>query len=242
MVYSPEDLTKKFSLYRVGKVYWKKETGVKPRTVFLRQVAKNNLGRANEIISIARDLRKLGLPVPHQGLVDVPGRLSTKYYIATEAFFKGRGRSKIVPFNKPFFGIFAQPYPTLLRRLSLHKNEAVIKELASCVVKIVNSGFSIHGLDVFGLYKKKDGTLGLVIHDLEAISHPNKAEWPLSAAMGLKKVYLEAATVWSPARHLSGLKLKDPRLKLFWGTIMEQLAEPVNKELDFAWSLSGSAY
>ncbi|MDD5162961.1 MAG: hypothetical protein PHD95_02020 [Candidatus ainarchaeum sp.] len=119
MPYSPEGLTKKFSLYRVGKVYWKREAGVKATKVFLRPVSKAGLVDARELISIARDLRKLGFNVPHQGLVSVPGRFSTKYYVATEAFFREGTHSKIKPFNKPFLGLFSHRYPTLLRKLSI---------------------------------------------------------------------------------------------------------------------------
>ena len=242
MPYAPEGLTKKFSLYRTGKVYWKKGTGVKATRVFLRPVSRAGLADARELISIAHDLRRLGLPVPHQELVSAPGRFATKYYVATEAFFRKGVRSKIEPFNKPFLGLIPHRYPNLLRKLSIEKDSDLIKELASCVVKIANSGFEIRGLDVFGFYKKKNGKWGLIIHDLESISKPDKGFWPVSAGMGLKEVYTDAGAVWDPVRRLAGLKPKDPRLDLFWRTIKENLSEPIKRELEYAWSLSGSTY
>lgn len=80
----------------------------------------------------------------------------------------------------------------------------------------------------------------MVIHDLESISRPDKDFWPISAGMGLREVYDDAALVWGPVRHLAGVQAKDPRLALFWRTIKENLAEPIKKKLDLAWSLSGN--
>ncbi|VVB75456.1 Uncharacterised protein [uncultured archaeon] len=232
-IYSPEGLTKKFTHYRVGKVYWKKETGVKPRTVFLRPINKHGVRDAKESISIAHELRKLGLPVPHQGLVSKEGAFSTKYYIATEAFFKKGNHSKIQPLNRPFFGILPHGYPNRLSRMSIKKDAYFIKELARCTAKIANAGFEIGGMEVFGFYKKKDGKLGVVIHDLENIQRVDYGSDPtVYAAIGVKLVYTDAATVWSPIRSFLGLKEKDARLNLFWETLRDNLDERIKRLVD----------
>jgi len=104
-------------------------------------------------------LKKLGIPVPKFYTILIRKEDSSHggYSVLMENLTKRYG--KIHPIND------SKGNPVFLKKLKIGRDRKLIKEIASDLATINNSGYVLDYLDLWGLYKKPNGEYGRVAID-----------------------------------------------------------------------------
>ena len=133
-----------------------------PRPPFDKRELAPDLKVAHDEMKIRHYLKRLGLPVPKAGVVQVKSGKHKGVYLAISPFLQGRGKkmkSRLQSVN-PFFGD-----PIFLRQLDPTRDKETIQGMARATATMYNHGVGAEHFDFFGLYPRENVKWGFVIMD-----------------------------------------------------------------------------